>query len=188
MRFLGKKGKVGVEEKEEKSVSYEESYYVASQWQLMWRKFRKHKLAMGSIGVLVLFYIGGIFCEFIAPYGLETRYIKYIYSPPQRLHFFDEEGFHLRPFVYGIKRKIDLVTLEKIYKADKTKKYSLYFLLPGQKYKLWNLLKADLHLFGVKDGGVLFCGRPAEGTLQDPHQPLDGRGQRNELCGGVFPP
>ena len=104
---------------EEKSSTYEESYYVASQWQLMWRKFRKHKLAMGSILVLVLFYVGGIFCEFIAPYGLETRYIKYVYCPPQRLHFFDEEGFHLRPFTYGIKRKIDLVTLEKIYTEDK---------------------------------------------------------------------
>lgn len=30
----------------------EECYYLASQWQLMWRKFRKHKLAIGSIFVL----------------------------------------------------------------------------------------------------------------------------------------
>ncbi len=156
MRLLRKKGKAGVKEEEEKSTSYEESYYVASQWQLMWRKFRKHKLAMGSIGVLVLFYIVGIFCEPIALYGLETRNVKYIYCPPQRLHFFDEEGFHLRPFIYGIKRKIDLVTLEKIYKTDKTKKYALRFLVHGEKYKLWNLFEADLHLFGVEDGGVLF--------------------------------
>jgi len=143
-------------EEDEKSTGYEESYYVASQWQLMRRKFRKHKLAMGSIFVLSLFYIGGIFCESIAPYGLETRYIKYVYCPPQRLHFFDEEGFHLRPFVYGIERKIDLVTLQKTYKEDKTSKYPLCFFLQGESYKFWNLFEADLHLFGVKEGGVLF--------------------------------
>ncbi len=156
MRLLRKKGKVDVKEKEEKSTSYEESYYVATQWQLMWRKLRKHKLAISSIFVLILLFIGGIFCEFIAPYGLETRDFRYMYHPPQRLHFFDEEGFHLRPFIYGTKRKVDPATLQKIYKEDKTKKYPLYFFLQGGKYKFWNLFKADLHLFGVKDGGVVF--------------------------------
>ena len=144
------------EERTEEYGEYEESYYVASQWQLMWRKFRKHKLAMGSIFVLVLLYLGGIFCEFIAPYDLESRQIRYVYCPPQRIHFFDEKGFHLRPFVYGLKRKIDLVTLQKSYKEDKRKKYPLQFFVHGQKYKFWNLFEADLHLFGVERGGVIF--------------------------------
>jgi len=155
MRPLRRKEGIGEEEKK-KSANYEESYYIASQWQLMWRKLRKHKLAIGSIFVLVLFYIGATFCEFLTPYDLETRYTKYAYCPPQRLHFFDEEGFHLRPFVYGIKRKIDPVTLRKIYSEDRTSKYPLYFFLHGADYKFWNLFEADLHLFGVKDGGVLF--------------------------------
>ena len=141
---------------EKEASSYEEDYYVASQWQLMWRKFRKHKLAIGSIFVLVLLYIGTIFCEFIAPYGLETRDIKYVYCPPQSLHFFDEDGFHFRPFVYGIKRKIDPVTLRRTYTENKEEKYPLQFFIHGERYKFWNLFEADLHLFGVRDGGVLF--------------------------------
>lgn len=141
---------------DKKTATFEEEYYIASQWQLMWRKFRKHKLAMGSIVVLVILYSGGIFCEFVAPYGLETRRFKYIYAPPQRIHFFDEKGFHIRPFIYGIKRKIDPETLEKIYREDKTKKYSIRFFVRGERYKMWNLFETDIHLFGVKDGGVIF--------------------------------
>ena len=53
MKFLLKND---AEEEEEKATAYEEKYYLASQWQLMWRKFRKHKLAMGGISVLIVLY------------------------------------------------------------------------------------------------------------------------------------
>jgi len=139
-----------------KTTSFEEEYYIASQWQLMWRKFKKHKLAIGGSIVLLILYISGIFCEFFAPYGLETYQIKYIHVPPQLIHFFDKEGFHIRPFVYGIKRRIDPRTLRKIYSEDKIKKYPLHFLIRGERYKMWNLFEMDIHLFGVKDGGVIF--------------------------------
>jgi len=119
MKLFRKKETLG-----EKLTDIEESYYVASQWQLMWRKFTKHKLAMGSIFVLVLYYIAGIFCEFLAPYDLETRYVQYAYCPPWRLRFFDEEEFHLRPFVYGIKRHIDPETLRKTYTMSGNTKHT----------------------------------------------------------------
>ncbi len=152
IRFLRKKEAV-----DKKVASYEESYYIASQWQLMWKKLKKHQLAMGSIVVLALLYIGGIFCEFISPYSLESQHVKYLYSPPQRLHFFDDEGFHIRPFVYGVKSEIDSITWRRIYWEDKTRKYPVYLLVHGEKYKFWNLFEADLHLFGVaKDDGTLF--------------------------------
>ena len=90
-----------------KEISAEERLYISSQWQLMWRKFIKHKLANFGGIILVIFYIIAIFCEFFSPYGIYKRYPKYMYCPPQRIHFFDEEGFHLRPFVYGLKGKLD---------------------------------------------------------------------------------
>jgi len=39
----------------EVKVSLEEKFYVASQYQLMWRKFRKHKLAI--LGGIILRHI-----------------------------------------------------------------------------------------------------------------------------------
>ncbi len=141
---------------DKKALTLEEEYYIASQWQLMWRKFRKHKLATGGTVVLIILYLGGIFCEFVAPYYLETRRVEYIYVPPQRIHFFDEKGFHVYPFVYGIKREIDKVSLRKIYSEDKTKKYSVQLFVRGEKYEMWNLFPMDIHLFGAKDAGVIF--------------------------------
>ena len=129
---------------------------MASQWQLMWRKFRRHRLALGSIAVLSIFYVGAIFCEVIAPYTLETTRSKFVHVPPQRVRFVDLEGFHLRPFVYGIKREIDPETLQKIYSEDRVEKYRLRLFVRGERVRIWNLVETDFHLFGVEDGGVIF--------------------------------
>ena len=154
MKFLRKKGVMGKEGK--KDASHEQSYFIASQWKLMWRKFTKHHLAIGSIGVLLLLYLGAIFCEFIAPSDLETRSVKNVYCQPLRVHFFDQEGFHLRPFVYELNRTKDPETLRKIYTENKTKQYPIHFFVRGLKYKFWNLFESDLHLFGVEEPGVIF--------------------------------
>ncbi|MBA7499494.1 MAG: ABC transporter permease subunit [Clostridia bacterium] len=139
-------------------ISAEEKLYVASQWQLMWRKFVKHKLAIFGGGILAIFYLVAIFCEFFSVYDPYKRYTKYIYCPPSRIHFFDEKGFHFRPFVYSIKRKINLETFRKTYTEDKVKKYPIYFFIHSDKYKLWNLFKMDVHLFGVREGGMFLFG------------------------------
>jgi len=142
----------------EKSISKEEEkYFVASQWKLMWWKFKKHKLAIIGGTVLIIFYTGGIFCEFFSPYDPHRRNLRYIFLPPQKIHFFDEEGkFYFRPFVYKIERKIDPESFRKIFKEDKTKKYPIYFFVHGDKYKFWNLWETDIHFFGVKKPGVIF--------------------------------
>ena len=41
---------------------------VASQWTLMWRKFRKHRLAMVGGTVTLLVYLVVVFAEFLAPF------------------------------------------------------------------------------------------------------------------------
>ena len=44
----------------------EERVSVASQWQLMWWRFRKHKLAMVAAVVVIFFYLGIIVADFLA--------------------------------------------------------------------------------------------------------------------------
>jgi len=139
-------------------ISAEEKLYVASQWQLMWRKFKKHKLAIVGGSVLAIFYVVAIFCEFFSTQDIYKRNTKYVYCLPQRIRFFDEEGFHLRPFVYGFKRTRDPETLRRIYKEDKTKKYPIHFFVHGDKYKLWNLFPLDIHLLGTKGGSIFLFG------------------------------
>jgi len=144
-------------EKRQKT-SPEERFYVASQWQLMWRKFVKHKLAILGGIILFVFYIIAIFCEFFSTQDIYKRHTKYIHCPPQRVHFFDEEGFHFRPFVYSFKGKLDLKTLHRIYSEDKTRKYPIHFFVHGDKYKLWNLFPLDIHFLGTKGGSIFLFG------------------------------
>lgn len=144
-------------EKLDKRINAEEKLYLASQWQLMWRKFIKHKLALAGAFILIILYAMAVFCEFVSPYDMGKRYSKYMNCPPQRVHFIDEKGnFHLRPFVYGIKSKLDPETWDRLYVVDKNKKYPVYFFIRGDKYRFWNLLETDLHFFGVKEPGVIF--------------------------------
>jgi len=136
-----------------------EEYYVASQWQLIWRKFNKHKLAVSALIILLLLYSLGVFCEFVSPYRPRTRFAKYIRTPLQRIHFFDKtEGFQLRPFVYGLKKTTDPKTFRRIFIADKSVKYPIYFFAQGEPYKLWGLFKLNVHLFGTKDNPVFLFG------------------------------
>src|SRR5918998_284412 len=107
---------------------------VASQWQLMWWKFRKHKLAMLSAVVIILFYLVAIFAEFLAPYNPEAVNPARTYVPPQRIHFFGPNGLQ-RPYVNGVKVAIDPKALRRTFVADPAKRYELGFFVRGHPYK-----------------------------------------------------
>jgi peptide/nickel transport system permease protein len=127
----------------------EERIFLASQWQLMWWRFRRHKMAILGAIVLLFLYSIALFWEFLAPYQPHRYDVKYAYAPPQILHFFSEEGFHLRPYVFGLKGARDPETLRMRYELDKTQRLPVHFLVRGDPYKLWGLFKTDRHLFGL---------------------------------------
>ena len=52
----------------------------------MWWRLRRHRVAVVSGAVLLALYVMILFCEFLAPYGLDSRHVDYIYAPPQRIH------------------------------------------------------------------------------------------------------
>jgi len=132
------------------ATSADERIFTASQWQLMWWRFRKHKMAIvGGIFIAIMYFIA-LFCEFLAPYPLDTRYSMYNAAPPQRIHFFDAEGrFHLRPFVYGLQEYSDPVTWRLTYKEDTTRIAPIHFFVRRDPYKFWGRWTSNLHLFGV---------------------------------------
>ena len=140
------------------AVGAEERYYLASQRQLIWRSFVRHKLAFASGIVLILLYVMALLSEFFAPYDMFQRYPDYLYAPPQRIRFFDDNGFHLRPYVYGLTGGRDPVTFRQKYVVDKTRKHYLGFFVAGSEYKLWGLWVGDTHFFGVQDGVVFLFG------------------------------
>ncbi len=140
----------------------EEKIYVAPYWKLMWWRFRKHRMALISIGVLVLFYLVAGFCEFVAPYDPAQYFVQYKLAPPTRIHIRDAEGNYHWPFVYKIIRDRDPETFRNIYTEDTEIRYPIRFLVHGTEYELWGLWKMDLHLFGLpvphEEQGIFLVG------------------------------
>ncbi|MBN1218026.1 MAG: ABC transporter permease [Anaerolineae bacterium] len=143
-------------------ITEEEKIYVASYWQLIWWRFRKHKMAVISAVILGLFYLVAIFCEFVAPYDPEQYLVEYKLAPPSRIHIIDAEGRFHRPFVYKIKQERDPETLRNIYTEDVETRYPIQFFVRGPEYKLWGLSTMNIHLFGlsvpVEEQGVFLMG------------------------------
>ncbi len=134
------------------------SYEMASQYQLMWIKLKKHKMAMFGLIMLILLYLVLMFCEFLAPYNPNTRNSELIYAPPQRVRFIDQGKFQFRPFVYGYSTTRNPETLALEFVADSDKKYDLQFFCSGDKYSFWGLFNGSVHLFGTNEGYVHLFG------------------------------
>ncbi|MEZ4728815.1 MAG: ABC transporter permease [Caldilineaceae bacterium] len=141
----------------QRKLSDRERFYMASQWQLMWRKFRRHRLAILGGSVLLVLYLAAIFCGFMAPYEVGRRNSDYLFAPPQRISFLDENGrFSLRPVVYGYSRERNMETLELEFTIDRSQRFPIRFLHHGDTYKFWGVWETDLHLFGVDEPGYFF--------------------------------
>jgi peptide/nickel transport system permease protein len=127
-----------------------EQIYVASQWQLMWWRFRKHHLAMAAGIVVVCFYLVAMFADFLATTDPELSDARRSLMPPQRLHWFD--GWSLQPHVYAVKGARDPKTFKRVYQVDPTQKIPVSFFARGFPYKLFGLIPTDRHLLGVGQG------------------------------------
>ncbi|HEX9550582.1 MAG TPA: ABC transporter permease [Candidatus Limnocylindrales bacterium] len=130
----------------------EEQISVASQWRLMWWRFRKHKLALLGAIVVALFYVAALGADFFAysnPYDSGSVRAN---VPPQPIYFFDNGEFG--PFVYGLKRERDTATLKLIYTADPSVKIPLQFFAKGFEYDFLGIFPADVHIIGPVDGAA----------------------------------
>jgi peptide/nickel transport system permease protein len=118
---------------------------VLSYRQLIWRRFRKRKLALFCGAVLAVFYIVALGAPFFAPYHYNAVSTRLRHVPPQRLRFSFAQGTH----VYGLKAVRNETTLEIEFTPD-----------PEQVHPVrWFARGADgrLHLF-TSDGPLFLLG------------------------------
>lgn len=138
---------------------------LATQWQLTWWKFRRHKMAIIGLVIVTGFILISLFAETISPYRPLTRNNDYIAGPPMGINFVDAEGsFHLRPFVYARVTKRDPTTLRLKHSIDTSQKWPLRFFVEGEDYNVLGLIPANTHLFGVEEGYVHFFGTDVIGV------------------------
>ena len=144
-----------------KKLKESEEYVVLSEWQLMWRKFLKHRVAVVAVIILIILYIVVIFADFFTPYGMLTGHTDHLYVPPEigKIRFIDNDGkFHIRPFIYRQIQERDPKTLRFIYKDDISQKDFIKFFVHGEEYTMLGFIKSDIHFFGAGEGKIFLLG------------------------------
>jgi peptide/nickel transport system permease protein len=121
---------------------------VAGQWQLIWWRFRRNKVALVAGAVVGLIYFVAIFAEFLAPFSSDFYNGRYTYAQPQQLHLFtsDEKGWHFAPHVNGFSSKVDPQSFRRTFVADPEKVVPVAFFAKGEAYRLFGLIPMNIHL------------------------------------------
>ena len=133
----------------------QERVYLASQWRLMWWKFKRHRLAVIAGIILIVLYGTIPISEFLAPYAGGTRNTDFIRAPPQRMHLF-HEGRLVGPFVFGQRYTLNMEDLKRDYVVDRTKVEKIRFFCRGDPYLFWGFSPSNLHLMCPASGSTLF--------------------------------
>lgn len=128
---------------------------VASQWRLMWWKFRRHRLALVGAIITILIYVAAIFADFLAPFTPDDYSSQHTYAPPQTLHLFDSSDGALRfaPYVNGYKVEIDRMAGRRTFVVDPESKIPVSLFVSGTPYRLFGLFETDIHLIGPVNKG-----------------------------------
>lgn len=109
--------------------------------QLFWREFRKSRTALFGAAVLLVLYAGGIFADFLAPYGMSRQNLDLGFAPPQRVRL-DARGLYTHPQVLDDRARLT-------YREDRTVRVPVRFFVSGEPYRFLNLLPATVRFFGV---------------------------------------
>ncbi len=81
---------------DEAGADYEVSLESLNQWQLAWRKFRRHRLALVGLGILAVFFIVALVGPIVMPFDFQDignpDVVVYRGRPPSAQHLFGETG------------------------------------------------------------------------------------------------
>ncbi len=159
-------------------IAAEEKISVATQWQLMWWRFRKHKLAMIGTVVILFFYAIVVMADFLAYSDPSVSEAQRGLLSPQPIHWFDNGSFS--PYVNALVGKRDPLTFKRVYAVDPEKKIPIKFFAEGFPYKFLGLIPTNVHLIGVGDPSV-----KAEDTIFIMGTDVQGRDMWSRLMYGT---
>lgn len=123
-------------------------------WQLMWRKFCRHRVAYYSLWVIGLIYFMALFGDFLSPEDPGDTNRRGLFAPPQGIHFFAEEEDGSTRFLLhakAMRQQIDRETMRRSYVVDPRRVIPLGFFVEGYEYEILGLIPANTHFFGPTD-------------------------------------
>ncbi len=130
-------------------------------FQQAWIRFKRHPLARLGAAVLLVFYLGALFADFLAPYPEEKSFRDFSFASPTQIFWRDEQGRLTRPYVCTSERRRNLETFKVEVITDCERgRYPIYFFVKGEPYRFLGLIPADLRLMGgpwlLEDKAKLF--------------------------------
>ncbi len=143
----------------------EEKISVATQWQLMWWRFRKHRLGVISAILILLYYLMVVFAEFLAYSEPTESEAQRSLIEPQPIHWIDNGA--LSPYVYALVGQRDPATFKRVYRPDPEHKLRVRFFATGYPYKFLGFFPGDVHLLGLEgappEDGLYVLGTDQQG-------------------------
>jgi peptide/nickel transport system permease protein len=130
----------------------EERVSLASNWTLVWWRFRKHRLAMASAVVLLGLYAVVLCPDFFSTQDPEFTEARLAFIPVQRPRLL--EGMWWSPSVPAVVGKRNPTTLRMEWQVDPAQKVRVRFLVRGYPYRVLGLVPSSLHLLGASDGST----------------------------------
>ena len=122
----------------------------------MWKRYRRHKIGVAGLVVILIVLLLTVFAEFFAPYG-QSSTLDLSNCPPMRIHIIDSEGNLSRPFVYSLNSAFDLNTGVMEWQEDTSERHYIRFFVKGEPYTLLGI-RMSRHFFGSEDGAVCIFG------------------------------
>ena len=113
-----------------------------SPWQLFWRRLKRRRIAMAGGAVLIGLYLAALFAGFVTPYSYDRQDRDRFFHPPTWLRF---SGMHL------VVPRYEPLPGSFNYRASPNDTKPVHFFISGDKYKLFGLISATVHLFGTGD-------------------------------------
>ena len=130
-----------------------------SQFGLMWRRFKRHRLALVSLWIVGLFYLVALLAEFLAPTDPSAYSARYTYAPPQGLHLFAtnaDGSWAFGPYVNGYKTEIDKAAMRRTFVIDPEVRIPVQFFAPSKPYLLAGFIPMSVKLMGVAEARAPF--------------------------------
>jgi len=130
-----------------------------SQLGLMWRRFKRHRLALVSLWVVVAFYLVALLAEFLAPADPSAYSARYTYAPPQGIQLFstNEDGsWRFFPHVNGYATEVDPKAMRRIFVIDQDVEVPVQFLVPSDPYMLAGVIPMSVKFIGVTEARAPF--------------------------------
>lgn len=123
-------------------------------WALMWRKFRRHKIAYASLWIVGFIYAMALFGEFLTTTDINETNRRAPFAPPMGIDFFVEEpdgNSRFQLHAKGLKLELNREERRRTFVEDPDKIIPLGFFVTGYEYKLLGLIPMDTHFFGAKN-------------------------------------